>query len=85
MDRELKQAAQENTASEPRRYFSLLSKHTGIDMDAEAWEYGVMDGNLAELRIRQEQARQARYFERSQSSSIPRDVKVFHMRNAKGH
>ncbi|EIM87264.1 uncharacterized protein STEHIDRAFT_168070 [Stereum hirsutum FP-91666 SS1] len=86
MDRELKQAEEDDAASDPTRHTSsLLNRLCGFNTDALAWEYGVMDGNMTELRIRQEQEREARYFEWSQTSGIPRDVKIFHMRNSKGH
>lgn len=81
----MKQAEEDNLASEPRRYYSYTRNLSGVDVDATAWKYGVMDGNLAEVRMRQEQQRQAQYFQTSQSTGAPRDVKVFHMRSSKGH
>lgn len=85
MDREMKQAEEDNLASEPRRYHSYIRNISGVDLDAMAWEYGVMDGNLSEVRMRQTQEMQAQYFQTSHLTGAPRDVKVFHMRSSKGH
>lgn len=87
VDRELKQAEEENARSVPRRYFSYTKNVCGLDMDAMAWEYGVMDGDWEEVRIRRAQERQATLFQsgtQGEPSGAARDLKVFQARASKG-
>lgn len=83
VSREPKQA-EENRTSVPRRYWSYTKNVCGFDMDAVAWEYGVMDGNWDEVRMRQAQERQAEAFQTAGSSRVVRDLKVLQARVSKG-
>ncbi|EIM87266.1 uncharacterized protein STEHIDRAFT_156251 [Stereum hirsutum FP-91666 SS1] len=87
VDRELKEAEEENATSVPRRYWSYTKNVCGFDMDAAAWEYGVMDGNWDEVRMRRAQERQAEVFQTATQggpSGAVRDLKVLQARASKG-
>lgn len=84
IDREFSQAEEENATSQPRRYFSYVKNVCGMDMDATAWQYGVMDGNWDEVRLRQAQERQAQLFQNPYAGQAVRDLKALQARASKG-
>lgn len=88
-ERRVREQAEADAAADgpnaPKRYFTSFKADTGIDLDAELWEYGIMDGNLKEYRMRIYHERQAKLFESPEHRKTLQDVRVFQMRSAIGH